>query len=196
MNRRRVIIRPLSVLASLRCTVRALWLVSVAFASTPAHAHAPVDRATTSGLAVGAALGSESPLFGGVLLYYLQLENPRLRVALHAGAGGVPSAIAGERSFGVSGGAFLGFGRRHRLVVGLSAGTQNWTDFSLHGVTLAVQPNYGGALTVGWEWMTRRGFFMRMGLGPAFYVTAEAPLLAREVHASLNGTLAIGYKLW
>jgi hypothetical protein len=179
---------------ALPCALVVWFASAVSGAAQGAASHK--DRAQTSGLALAASWGAESPLVGGEVLYYFQLQNPRLHVALHAGAGGVPSAIAGERSFGVAGGAFFGFGRRHRFVAGISGGTQDWWHFSLHGEHIDTRPLYGAALLVGWELVTQKGFLLHTRIGPSFYVEPETPLTAREVQPSINGVVAIGYKLW
>jgi len=175
----------------------ALWLC---LSGSRARAQEPAlpDKALSSGLAVGTGVGSENVLFGGHALYYLQTQKPRWRVALHAGAGTwAPVASPARDAWGVRGGAFLAYGKRHRLVLGLSAGTIGWSTLTLHSTSVAALPLWGAGLAVGWEWMTRRGFYMRATLGPTFYVFPQQPLRDRRAELSFEGNLlSLGYKLW
>jgi hypothetical protein len=169
------------------------WLAAAALAR--ADAPERVDHALSSGLALGAALGGDAPLFGGELVYYLQLPSPRMRVALHAGAGGAPRLIA-QDAWSVVGGVFFAYGKHNRLVVGASAGTQAWDSFYLHGARLASRPTYGASLDVGFEWMSSFGLFLRTTIGPNLMVGKETPLERGKVYPWFSGSLVIGYKLW
>jgi hypothetical protein len=153
------------------------------------------DRALSSGLALGAVLGGDAPMFGGELLYYWQLGDPRLRVAFHVGAGGAPRLIWKD-AWSVVGGAFFAYGKRNRLVVGASAGTQSWENFSLHDTLLASRPVYGASLDVGFEWVSSLGLFLRSTIGPSLMVRRDTPLAPSKVYPWFSGGLVIGYKLW
>lgn len=167
---------------------------SQALAQEPATS----DPAFSSGLALGTGFGSENVFIGGHALYYLQTQSPRLRVALLAGAGSAAFLVSPAKGgWGVRGGGFLAYGKRHRLVVSLSAGTIDWTTYSLHNTTVAVQQLWGAGLGLGWEWMTRCGFYMRATLGPSFYVRPQQPLQDRSTELGFEANvLSLGYKLW
>jgi hypothetical protein len=161
-----------------------------------AQAAAPVDRATSSGLGFGVGVGSENVTIGGHVLYYLQLKEPRMRVAFHVGAGYLPNVAEDVPLWGITGGSFFGYGKRNRLVVGLIGGTLDWLSFSPHGETLAARQLFGLGLSAGWELMTRRGFFVRGSVGPALTIVPEVPLAAREANAWFVFSTSIGYKPW
>lgn len=155
------------------------------------------DRARTSGLAAAVGFGTQTVHLGGQLLYYVQLPSDSWRLAVHAGAGGLPdSGDAGTR-WGVNGGVFAAYGAHHnRLILGVEGGTLTWGTFYLHGRELAVRPAYGAGATVGWEWMSSFGLFTRASLGPAFVVEPESPLEKRKVSLWAVGGFQLGYKLW
>jgi hypothetical protein len=154
------------------------------------------DRAASSGLGVGVGVGTENVLLGGHVIYYLQLSQPRLRVALHAGAGFLPEFDAGPRHWGMTGGAFLAFGKRNRLVVGLIGGTLAWETYYLYGQELASRQVLGLGVCAGWELVTRRGFYVRGDVGPALMVERETPLEERNPGATVIISTSLGYKLW
>jgi hypothetical protein len=134
-------------------------------------------------------------MFGAVALYYLQLADPRSRIALHLGAGGVPRAFL-THAWGLAAGAFLAYGRHNRLVVDVSAGTQSWEQLTWYRTQLASRPLWGAGLAVGYEWMSSFGLFVRTNVGPSFYVRPERPLIRRKVYPSFQLGLTLGYKLW
>ena len=173
------------------------WLFgNLARTTARAQSAAPVDGATSSGLGFGVGVGSENVAVGGHLIYYLQLREPRLRVAFHAGAGVLPAQWDGVPLWGLTGGSFLGYGKRNRLVVGLIGGTMDWTTFNEHGQKLAAQQILGVGLSAGWELMTRAGLFVRGSLGPAVGVKREVPLQPRETYLWFVFSTSVGYKLW
>jgi hypothetical protein len=158
------------------------------------------DKSASSGLALGIGWGNETAGLGGVVHYYLQVPDSRLRVAVHAGVGGV--WLFSNRSDsrwrpGFTGGVSGTFGRRQRFLFDLWGGTTNgYQALSLHGEPYEDwRPLYGLGLNLGWEWVSRGGFIMRSSLGPAF---AFNPRIYRDVGAwGLSGNLlTLGYKLW
>ena len=174
------------------------WLVC----ATPALAEEAakptrVDRAQTSGAAVAIGTGTQTVVVGGQLLYYFQLPSPRWRVALHLGAGGVPSTDkeAGAR-WGMNGGTFFGFGRHHRLVFGVEAGTAAWSTYTLHGASQARRQEPAVGAWVGWEWMASFGMFTRGSVGPAIMIERASPLDDRVVSPWFVASWVLGYKPW
>jgi hypothetical protein len=164
----------------------------------PARAEQPraPDRTRTSGLGIGAGLGSDNVFFGGHVVYYAQLPNPKLRVALHIGAG-VSPWVDETVAWGVRGGSFVSYGRRHRLVLGVLGGTLDWLTFVLHSQTLASKQVFGVGVGLGYEFMTEAGFYLRATVGPALEIFPEVPLRDREVALVWRGNLlTMGYKLW
>jgi hypothetical protein len=160
-----------------------------------ASTHVP-DRTGTSGLALGAGLGSDNVWLGGHVLYYAQLPNPKLRVAFHVGAGVYPWPNVGV-SWGVRGGSFVSYGKRHRLVFGVMGGTIDWQAFGLHSRTLETRQVFGVGVGLGYEFMTESGFYLRATVGPALEVYRKVPFFDREVALVWRGNLlSMGYKLW
>ena len=158
-----------------------------------------VDHAGSSGPALGVGLGSDGPWVGAHALYYFQLPSPGLRVAIRGGAGLMPS-LSGDSaraSWGASLGAFVAYGRRHRLVVGLSGGVRDRESWVLHGTWLGTRPMPSVWLDLGWEYMSSSGFFIRSTVGPALVIRTEVPLRERETMVGMAANpLSMGYKLW
>ncbi|HEX6242500.1 MAG TPA: hypothetical protein VFZ61_16420 [Polyangiales bacterium] len=175
------------------------WLVGAA----PALAEEPavptrVDRAQTSGPAIAIGTSTQTILVGGQLLYYFQLPSPRWRIAIHLGAGvyPVPEGDLGL-PWGVNGGTFAAFGRHHRLVFGIEAGTLGWSTFRLHGTPMALRQHGGAGASVGWEWMSSFGMFTRFSVGPAFVAEyTDTPLQDRAWEPTFVGGWVLGYKPW
>ncbi|MDB4974970.1 MAG: hypothetical protein JWN48_3311 [Myxococcaceae bacterium] len=156
----------------------------------------PRSKAFTSGLGLGAGLGSDNVSLGGHLVYYVQLPNPRLHWAFHVGAGLVPAPDPQLR-WGVRGGTFLSIGKRHRFLVGVIGGTMGWQTFGLHYERLAVEQVFGVGLSLGYELMTDRGLYLRVSVGPALAISSKLPFREREVDLVWRGNLiSLGYKLW
>jgi hypothetical protein len=167
-----------------------------AFAEEPALPKR-VDRAHTSGPAIAIGTGTQTVVIGGQLLYYFQLPSPRWRVALHLGAGGIPVPDDPFPRWGMNGGAFFGMGRHHhRLVVGVEAGTVAWATYSLHGASMAMRQVPGIGASVGWEWMSSFGLFVRGSVGPAIMIERGSPLQDRDVSPWFVASWVLGYKPW
>lgn len=189
-------------LLSFRHTCVLLLLLAGPFLCSP-HARAEgareqrSDRARSSGLAAAVGFGTQTVFLGGQLLYYVQLPDEYWRVAVHAGAGGLPAGGDAGARWGVNGGLFAAYGRHHnRLILGVEAGTLDWIRFYLHGREVALRQAYGAGATLGWEWMSSFGLFTRASLGPAFMVEPNSPLEKRKVHLWAVGGFQLGYKLW
>ena len=154
------------------------------------------DRTTTSGLGIGAGLGSDNVWLGGHVVYYAQLPGPKLRVAFHVGAGVFPWVDENVR-WGVRGGSFVSYGRRHRLVVGVLGGTMDWQTFTLHGQELESEQVFGVGMGAGYEFMAEAGFYLRATVGPALEIFPKVPFRDRAVELIWQGNLlTLGYKLW
>jgi hypothetical protein len=155
------------------------------------------DRAHTWGPAIAIGTGTQTVGIGGQLLYYFQLPAPRWRVALHLGAGATPSSDAElGTQWGMNGGAFFGFGRRHRLVFGAEAGTLDWSTLFLHGAAVDMRQVPGMCVSVGWEWMSSFGLFTRGSIGPAMTIERASPLQDRDIWPWFVGGWVLGYKPW
>ncbi|HEY6880322.1 MAG TPA: hypothetical protein VI299_20000 [Polyangiales bacterium] len=162
----------------------------------PKHSSPAVDRASTSGLGIGGGLGSDNAGLGGHVIYYAQLPHPKLRVAVHVGAGALPWGD-GYVQWGVRGGSFLAYGKRHRLVLGVMGGTVDWQSFRLHYQVLESRPIFGVGVGVGYEFMTASGFYLRATIGPALEVIPRVPFRDRSTDLIWRGNLlTVGYKLW
>jgi hypothetical protein len=153
------------------------------------------DHAQTSGLGVGLGVGYESGSgVGGHVLYYQQLPHPRWRLALHVGAGSLEPGIGS--AFGLNTGGFVAFGKRNRLTLGVHLGIENATTWRLHGVRWAQKPVFGAGVGIGYELMTKRGFMLRLNVGPGFFITPDSPFFGRELRNRWDGNLTLGWKLW
>src|SRR4051812_48968587 len=130
----------------------------------------PRSKVFTSGLGIGAGLGSDNVSLGGHLVYYVQLPNPILHWAFHVGAGVVPLPEPQVR-WGVRVGSFLSIGKRHRFLVGVTGGTMTWQSFSLHYAHLDVQQIFGVGLSLGYELMTDEGLYLRISVGPGLAIS-------------------------
>jgi hypothetical protein len=177
-----------------------VMLTLCSLCSAPAHADGPArDRSASSGLALGAGFGNDTAGVGGVVHYYLQIPESRFRVALHAGMGGqwVGLGTSSGWKLGISGGVMGSFGRRHRFIVDLYAAPSGaFQELSFHGEEASEwRPLYGVGINVGWEWMSRVGFYMRASIGPVY---AFSPRIYRAVGLwNVSGNLiTLGYKLW
>jgi hypothetical protein len=130
------------------------------------------------------------------VVYYAQLPNPKLRVAVHVGAGVVPWVDANVQ-WGIRGGSFLSYGKRHRIVLGVLGGTIDWQTFGLHYQALESRQVFGVGVGAGYEFMSKSGFYLRSTVGPALAVFPKVPFRDRELELVWRGNLlAVGYKLW
>jgi hypothetical protein len=175
------------------------WLLACATPALAQETAKPTraDRAHTSGAAIAIGTGTQTVFLGGQLLYYFQLPSPRWRVAIHLGSGLFPVPDDAGVQWGFNGGTFAAFGRHHRLVFGIEAGTLGWSKLTLHGAQFAMRQHGGAGASVGWEWMSSFGMFTRCSIGPAFIVEYhESPLHERELRPWAVGGCVLGYKPW
>jgi len=151
------------------------------------------DVRSEDGPAVGVALGADGGgFFGGFAAYYVAWPNLRLGVMPHAGIG---LAAYREANPALSVGVAGSFGRSHRLVVDFSLTGVGAQDLTLYGERLDAKTVYGVGLLVGWEWLSKSGFFVRANLGPAYAFLP--PLYPRsEAWTVTFNLLSIGAKLW
>ena len=165
-------------------------LLLVLLLASPVQAR---DVGQNDGPAVGLALGADGGgLFGAFLAYYVTWPDKRLGVMPHAGAGAAfYSEAAPAFSIGVAG----TFGGRHRLIIDLQLTGVSAQRLTLHGAQLDAKTIYGLGVLVGWEWLSRSGFFMRANLGPVFQFLP--PLYQRSEAISFSANvLSMGVKIW
>lgn len=160
-------------------------LCAVLLVAGTARAEAP-SKSETSGLALGAGFGYQTPGLGVQAVWYQQLA-PGLRIAPWLGAGDLPGN--GYNLGGVAAGVMFLAGGRHRFVADLAYGlagaliTRRLSD----NTVISARSAYGGSLSAGYEFMADGGFFFRPLLGVS--VATEGQVLPAL-------QLALGYKLW
>ncbi len=150
------------------------------------------DVSQTDGPALGVALGADAGGLGGVVAYYLAWPRKRLGLMPHAGLGWTAVSDSGPSlSIGLGG----SFGRRNRLVVDVQFATLGTQTLTLHEERLDTEQLYAVGLLVGWEWLSRSGFFVRANVGPGFVFLP--PLFQRSEGWTVRGNLvSMGVKAW
>ncbi len=172
-----------------RISILAFLLLTLLLAS----ASQARDVGGTDGPAVGLAVGADGGgFYGGFLAYYLTWPAKRLGLMPHAGVG---AAFYREASPAFSLGIGGSFGRRHRLVVDLQVTGVSAQSLTLYGERLDAKPIYGLGFLVGWEWLSRSGFFMRGNLGPAFAFLPDLYQRSEALEVTFN-LLSAGVKVW
>lgn len=118
-----------------------------------------VWKTETSGLGISVGIGSQYTFLGAQAAYYVQLPRSRMRVAPYAAIGahcGSDDCTTGKM-FGLLG----SWGRKHRLLVDMFAGTVTARTISAHGESGVTQGYWGMGIAAGYEYMTFDGFFVR-----------------------------------
>jgi hypothetical protein len=164
-------------------------LLGSALASSEAFATAPLRRTETSGAAVSIGVGSQYPLLGAQLAYYLQVPNSLFRVTPYAGMGALLCPECVGASFGVMG----SWGCKHRIVVDAFYATVVSTWYSLHGEARHYSVVWGTGLAVGYEYMAFGGMFVRATAGASF--AFGPPIFPWEDRIGPAASLGLGYKL-
>lgn len=149
------------------------------------------DHATTSGPALGLALGPYHRGFGVELAYLIVLGARPLTLELRAGLG-----IAGGNSaggVGGGGGVALAYGRHSRAVLGLGYGLLRESTLSLHGTPVDHRGVYGPGIEGGYELIVPDGLTLRACVGLALMPRAPDDIGWRIEPTVL---LVLGWKLW
>lgn len=157
--------------------------------ASPPQETAENDPTRTSGLALGVGLGSQYPLLGAGLAYYLQIPEASFRLTPYASIGSQVCSGCVGAAFGVMG----SFGQQHRLVVDAFYGTVGSSWYSLHGEPRHELVTWGVGLAVGYEQMIRSGFFWRVE-GGATYAFGP-PIFPPKDRFGPALSLGVGYKL-
>jgi hypothetical protein len=188
--RRRVGIRLLvaAVVFALPVSVGAAGGAKAGVAAAPQKTGAS-DPTRTSGLALSVGLGSQYPLLGAQLAYYLQIPEASFRLTPYASVGSQLCSGCLGAAFGVMG----SFGHQHRFVVDAFYGTVGSTWYSLHGEPRHELVTWGVGLAVGYEQMIRSGFFWRVE-GGATYAFGP-PIFPPQDRFGPALSLGVGYKL-
>jgi len=149
----------------------------------------------TSGLALGAGIGYQTPLLGLMAAYYVQLGNG-YRIAPYVGFGNFPTDKLSPWGYALGVMGVLGKGR-HRFVLDLSygmAGVATQTDSTVFPPATSSKAVYGVTAAVGYEYMHGSGFFVRPLMWGYTGLTSE--------HAGAPGgtitfqLIAAGFKFW
>jgi hypothetical protein len=147
------------------------------------------DLTGTSGPALSVGLGSQYPLLGAQLAYYLQMPEVSFRLTPYAGIGTQLCSGCLGAAFGVMG----SFGRQHRLVVDAFYGTVGSSWYSLHGEPRHELVTWGVGLAVGYEQMLRSGLFWRVEGGASY--AFGPPIFPPEDRFGPALSLGVGYKI-
>jgi hypothetical protein len=147
------------------------------------------DLTRTSGVALSVGLGSQYPLVGAQLAYYLQIPETSFRLTPYASIGSQICSGCVGAAFGVMG----SFGQQHRLVIDAFYGTVGSSWYSLHGEPRHELVTWGVGLAVGYEQMTRGGLFWRVE-GGATYAFGP-PVFPPKDRFGPALSLGVGYKL-
>ena len=175
-------------------TVRLALVLAACCVGAAARAQ---DASATSGLAVGAGVGYQSPVLGGQVDYYWLPEGSPVHFAAHLGAGWVPPSKIGsaqtDGALGLAGGAFAFVGHHHRALLDVSYGLTG-TQAQVAGSTVLRQErSYGITAAAGYEYMSSGGFLIRATVGASFIVgDIYVPDQSRIVPTI---SLAVGWKL-
>jgi hypothetical protein len=173
---------------ALPASVRATSDTKAVVASTPGVT-AESDPTRTSGPALSVGLGSQYPLVGAQLAYYLQIPEASFRLTPYASIGSQVCSGCVGAAFGVMG----SFGQQHRLVVDVFYGTVGSSWYSLHGELRHELVTWGAGLAVGYELMLTSGFFWRVE-GGATYAFGP-PIFPPKDRFGPALSLGVGYKL-
>lgn len=161
----------------------------------PARAADESRKTQTSGLGLSLGLGTQYPVFGGQVMYYLQLPDTLLRVAPYASLGLLSVGTAGGSNLGAAFGAIASWGDKHRLLLDAAYATVGLVSLNPHGRELDSRGVWGPKLELGYEYMAFSGWFFRFGVG-AVYMTSQ-PLFSPRKRLGLALTLfGVGFKLW
>ena len=147
------------------------------------------DLTRTSGLALSVGLGSQYPLLGAQLAYYLQIPEASFRLTPYASIGSQLCSGCVGAAFGAMG----SFGQQHRLVVDAFYGTVGSSWYSLHGEPRHELVTWGVGLAAGFEQMTRGGLFWRVEGGATF--AFGPPIFPPKDRVGPALSLGVGYKL-
>ena len=149
----------------------------------------------TDGLALSAGVGTQYVAVGVQAAYYFQIPHSLYRLAPYIAAGVGPCGPDDGVECTVAGGVLGSWGHKHRVFVDLAYVPLNRYHFSFHGEEPHRFVVSGPALSIGYEYMSFRGFHLRTGIGVGYLL--GHPLIPADQRPALALTLiGMGYKLW
>jgi len=173
----------------------AIGVLSLGVFAAPSRAS---DAAETSGLAVAASWGYESPTFGGQVDYYWLPAGTPFHFAGYVGAGWFPpqnsNLVQTDATLGFAGGAMAFVGHRHRGLVDVSYGLSGWEIASRGNVILRQDKLNGVTAAMGYEYVSSGGFLFRTTVG--LNVLTGAAFVSGISRLSLTSLLAVGWKIF
>jgi hypothetical protein len=174
-----------------------LLLCAAAFAPQRVHAlETKPDTTLSDGLSLSVGVGTQYASLGLQAAYALQLRGTWFRAVGHVALGmALNIATQFEARPGPVVGVTGSWGRKHRPYIDASFGLLGLQRISLHGEPAGITTLWGPSVSVGYEYMTYGGFFVRLDVGAGYVI--NVPILSPQGRLVFTFTLfGVGWKLW